>query len=162
MDKKECLEVIELLSVSWDKPMDQTTLTARAKAFYEYIGDLPAAAVAKVIKDMAVAGRQWAPRPGELRVEAIAMMQEDALPPSAPEAWSQLQTNRAALYNGTAGTDSHKELHEVLKITIRKLGNNRAQDLTTNGDRDMFTSLYEKEREAWILNNYGFDTKDAN
>jgi len=33
--------------------------------------------------------------------------------------------------------------------------------LTTNGDRDMFTSLYEKEREAWILNNYGFDTKDA-
>ena len=84
MDKKECLEVIELLSVSWDKPMDQTTLTARAKAFYEYIGDLPAAAVAKVIKDMAVAGRQWAPRPGELRAEAIAMMQEDDLPRRLP------------------------------------------------------------------------------
>ena len=60
-------------------------------------------------------------------------MQEDDLPLFVLEAWSQLQTNRAALYNGTAAP-TVKELHDVLKITIRKLGNNRAQDLTTNAN----------------------------
>ena len=161
MDKKELLEdVLSLRAFLWDKPWNMKPKTPEelieARLWYEFIGDLPATAVQKVLRDMSITGKTWPPKPGELRVAAISMMQEDA-PPDAFEAWSQLQENRAAIYSGTAGTDEHKELHDVLKFVIKKLGNNRAQELTTNGDRTMFIDLYEKERAAWILSNYGFD-----
>jgi len=159
LDKTECIAVIELLSVSWDKPIDKTTLKIRASGYWEYISDLPADAVSRVIKDMAVGGRKWIPKPGELRVECIAMMQGDDPPMSAEEAWADLMARRQALHDGRAV--SHKA-QEVLAITMRKLGE-KATTLHTNGDRDMFAKLYETERAQYLLDQYGInhDTTSA-
>ena len=52
MDKQECLNITELLSVTWDKPIDQASLTVKAKGYWEYIGDLPYDAVKQTVKEM--------------------------------------------------------------------------------------------------------------
>jgi hypothetical protein len=44
---------------------------------------------------------------------------------------------------------------------MRRLGSS-ATSLTTNSDRAMFTSLYEKVREEYILNNYGGASDETN
>jgi len=72
MDKQECLNITELLSVTWDKPIDQASLTVRAKGYWEYIGDLPYDAVKQAVKEMGLSGRRWIPRPGEVRIATMA------------------------------------------------------------------------------------------
>lgn len=153
MDKKECISVVELLSVSWDKPIDSVTLKIRASGYYEFISDLPAEAVTTVIKDMAVGGRKWLPKPGELRVASIAMMQGEDPPMSAEEAWADLMARRQALHDGRAVAT---KAQTVLGITMRKLGE-KAATLHTNGDRDMFAKLYETERERYLIEQYGIN-----
>lgn len=151
MEKEECLKAVELLSVSWDKSIDQSSLMLRAKGYWEYISDLPYAEVRKSIKTLAMSGRRWAPRPGELRIETLSRMRGETPPPEPEEAWTMLQRIGQKIYSGTYDYDKP---HPVLSTTIRRLGDN-ATSLTTNSDRAMFTSLYEKVREEYILNNYG-------
>ncbi len=151
MDKHECLAIVELLSVSWDKPIEREVLRTRANGYWTYISDLPAEACEIVIKDMAVGGRQWMPRPGELRVATITMMQGDEPPMSGAEAWADLQDRRSALHDGRAVAS---KAQPVLKQVMKMLGE-RATTLHTNGDRDMFVKLYETEREKYLIEQYG-------
>ena len=151
MDKQECLSITELLSVSWDKPLDQSSLTIRAKGYWEYISDLPYDDVKKTVRRLAMSGKRWAPRPGELRLETMAEMRDEQLPPEPEEAWTLLLAISQKIYSGTY---DYEKPHPVLSATIKRLGDG-ATNLTTNSDRDMFTSLYEKVRQDYILNNYG-------
>jgi len=151
MDKKECLAATELLSVSWDKSIDQSSLTVRAKGYWEYINDLPYDEVKSTIKRMAMSGRRWAPRPGELRMETLSSMRGETPPPEPEEAWTMLLQIGQKIYSGTY---DYEKPHPVLTKTIKRLGDG-ATNLTTNSDRAMFTSLYEKVREEYILDNYG-------
>lgn len=154
LDKRECVTVIELLSVSWDKPIDAATLKIRAAGYWEYIHDLPVSAVTKVIKDMAIAQRKWAPKPGELRVACIAMMQDEILPISAEEAWSDLLARSQAIHDGRPVAT---RAHPVLAATMKKLGE-KAITLHTNGDRTMFMKLYEVEREHYMIEEYSLNS----
>lgn len=154
MDKKECMECIEFLSVSWDKPLDPTTLKMRAASFWEYISDLPVIAVKETIKRMAISGRQWAPKPGELRVATIVMIEGASMPPEPEEAWTELQAIRSAIYSGT---NNYEKAGPVLAATMKRLGE-KATTLTTTGDRDMFLKLYRAERERYLLDQFGDDT----
>jgi|TARA_R100000005_G_C5001495_1_gene208710 hypothetical protein len=151
MDKQECLNITELLSVTWDKPIDQASLTVRAKGYWEYIGDLPYDAVKQTVKEMGLSGRRWIPRPGEVRIATMAKVSGEQLPPEPEEAWTLLQSIGQKIYSGTY---DYEKPHPVLTTTIKRLGAN-ATALTTNSDRAMFTSLYEKVREAYILERYG-------
>ena len=103
---------------------------------------------------MGLSGRKWAPRPGELRIAVLANMRDEDLPPEPEEAWTVLQAIGQKIYSGTYDYDKP---HAVLAETIKRLGTN-ATALTTNSDRAMFISLYEKTREAYILERYGYDS----
>lgn len=151
MEKNECLMAVELLSVSWDKSIDQSSLTIRAKGYWEYISDLPYSEVKETIKRLAMSGRKWAPRPGELRIETLSIIRGEDPPPEPEEAWTTLIRIGQKIYSGTYDYDKP---HPVLSDTIKRLGDG-ATSLTTNSDRAMFTSLYEKVREEYILRNYG-------
>lgn len=153
MDKNECKAVVELLSVTWDKPLDSASLIVRAKGYWEYISDLPYEDTKTTIKKMGIAGKKWAPRPGELRLEVLANIRNAQLPPEPEEAWTILQAIGQKIYSGTY---DYEKPHPVLASTIKRLGTN-ATALTTNSDRAMFISLYEKTREEYILANYGTD-----
>ena len=154
MDKNECKAVVELLSVTWNQAIDASSITIKAKGFWEYVEDLPYENVKETIKHMGLAGRKWAPRPGELRIAVLANMRDEELPPEPEEAWTVLQAIGQKIYSGTYDYDKP---HPVLAETIRRLGTN-ATALTTNSDRAMFVSLYEKTREAYILERYGYDS----
>jgi len=154
MDKHECKSIVELLSVTWDKSLDATSLTSRAKGYWEYIEDLEYDAVKSVVKKMGLAGRKWMPKPGELRINVLAEQNSEALPPEPEEAWTVLQSISQKIYSGTY---NYEKPHPVLAETIKRLGTN-ATGLTTNADRAMFISLYEKTRESYILERYGYGT----
>ena len=64
MDKNECKAVVELLSVTWNQAIDTSSITVKAKGFWEYIEDLPYENVKNTIKHIGLSGRKWAPRPG--------------------------------------------------------------------------------------------------
>jgi hypothetical protein len=153
MEKTECKAVVELLSVTWDKPLDTSSLTVRAKGYWEFLHDLPYEETKTTIKRMGMAGRRWAPKPGELRIATLAGLKDEPLPPEPEEAWTMLQAIGHKIYSGT---NDYKKPHPVLAETIKRLGTG-ATALTTNSDRAMFTSLYEKTREEYILNHYGTD-----
>jgi hypothetical protein len=153
MEKTECKAVVELLSVTWDKSLDTASLTVRAKGYWEFIHDLPYEETKTTIKRMGMAGRKWLPKPGELRLATLSYMNGEELPPEPEEAWTILQAIGQKIYSGTY---DYVKPHPVLAQTIRRLGTN-ATALTTNSDRAMFTSLYEKTREAYILEHYGTD-----
>lgn len=152
MDKNECKNVVELLSVTWDKSLDSVSLTARAKGYWEYIQDLNYDDVKAVIKELGLSGRKWLPKPGELRIMVLAKANDEELPPEPEEAWTILQGISHKIYSGTY---DYMKPHPVLAETIKRLGHN-ATGLTTNSDRAMFISLYEKTRENYILGRYGF------
>tara|TARA_Y100000361_G_scaffold145578_1_gene154920 strand:- start:122 stop:592 length:471 start_codon:yes stop_codon:yes gene_type:complete len=154
MDKNECKAVVELLSVTWNQAIDASSITIKAKGFWEYVEDLPYENVKETIKHMGLAGRKWAPRPGELRIAVLANMRDEELPPEPEEAWTVLQAIGQKIYSGTY---DYEKPHPVLAETIKRLGTN-ATALTTNSDRAMFVSLYEKTREAYILERYGYDS----
>ena len=154
MDKNECKAVVELLSVTWNQAIDASSITVKAKGFWEYVEDLPYENVKETIKHMGLAGRKWAPRPGELRIAVLANMRDEELPPEPEEAWTVLQAIGQKIYSGTY---DYEKPHPVLAETIKRLGTN-ATALTTNSDRAMFVSLYEKTREAYILERYGCDS----
>lgn len=151
MDKNECLMAVELLSVSWDKPIDQASITIRTKGYWEYIQDLDYTEVKNTIKTLSMSGRKWAPRPGELRMETLSRQNNEDLPPEPEEAWTLLVRISQKIYSGT---NDYEKPHPVLVQTIKRLGDS-ATNLTTNSDRAMFTSLYEKVREQYILERYG-------
>ena len=154
MDKNECKAVVELLSVTWNQAIDASSITVKAKGFWEYVEDLPYENVKDTITHMGLAGRKWAPRPGELRIAVLANMRDEELPPEPEEAWTVLQAIGQKIYSGTY---DYEKPHPVLAETIKRLGTN-ATALTTNSDRAMFVSLYEKTREAYILERYGYDS----
>ena len=83
-------------------------------------------------------------------------MQNEELPPEPEEAWTVLQAIGQKIYSGTY---DYEKPHPVLAETIKRLGTG-ATALTTNADRAMFISLYEKTREAYILGRYGYDSTD--
>jgi hypothetical protein len=154
MDKNECKSAVELLSVTWNQSLDNASLTIRMKGYWEYISDLDYEAVRDTIKEMGVSGKKWLPRPGELRTIVLAKLNGEELPPEPEEAWTVLQAIGQKIYSGTY---DYNKPHPVLAETIKRLGTN-ATALTTNADRAMFISLYEKTREAWILERYGYGT----
>lgn len=152
MNKEQCKNITELISVTWDKSLDTISLTARAKGYWEYIEDLEYETVKSTIKNLGLSGRRWAPRPGDLRIMTLAAERGEALPPEPEEAWTILQSISQKIYSGTYDYDKP---HPVLAETIKRLGAT-STGLTTNADRAMFTSLYEKTRENYILRRYGF------
>jgi len=156
MDKNECKDIVELLSVTWDKPIDNSSLLIRSRGFWEYIQDLPFDATKQTVKRLGLVGRRWMPRPGELRILVLAEIRSEELPPEPEQAWTILQAIGQKIYSGTY---DYEKPHPVLSATIKKLGSN-ATALTTNADRAMFTSLYEKTRESYILERYGTDGTD--
>ena len=140
--------------MTWNQAIDASSITVKAKGFWEYVEDLPYENVKETIKHMGLAGRKWAPRPGELRIAVLANMRDEELPPEPEEAWTVLQAIGQKIYSGTY---DYEKPHPVLAETIKRLGTN-ATALTTNSDRAMFVSLYEKTREAYILERYGYDS----
>lgn len=150
MNKEECVKVVELLSVTWDKQIDASSLNIRVRGYWEYIQDLPYASTIETIRKLGISGRKWAPKPGELRVLVISDVKGMELPPEAEEAWMAMQRTAEAIYSGT---NEYDKPHPLLALVMRRLGD-KAIGLTTNSDRAMFTSLYEKMREQYILENY--------
>lgn len=153
MEKDECKQIVEFLSVTWDKSIDNSSVASRARGYWEFIQDLPYEETKITIKRMGMAGRKWMPKPGELRIATLANMKGEDLPPEPEEAWTVLQAIGQKIYSGTY---DYTKPHPVLAETIKRLGTN-ATALTTNSDRAMFISLYEKTREAYILEHYGTD-----
>tara|TARA_Y100000361_G_scaffold82803_1_gene73239 strand:- start:3999 stop:4475 length:477 start_codon:yes stop_codon:yes gene_type:complete len=157
MNKDEAENAIKFLSVSWNMSLDQSSLNLRYAGYWEYIQDLPYAEVKKTIKDLAMSGKKWAPRPAELRINTVARIKDQTLPPEAEEAWTVLQAIGQKIYSGTYDYDKP---HPVLATTMKRLGSS-ATSLTTNSDRAMFTSLYEKVKEEYMLKNYGGTLNEA-
>lgn len=154
MDKNQCKELVELLSVTWDKPLDNQTLLTRTKGYWEYIHDLPYDKTRQTIKNLALIN-PYLPKPGELRITTLALISGDQLPPEPEEAWNELQQINQQIRNGT---NHYKVPHPALAATIKKLGN--ATQLNSYNDKQTFISIYTKTRNEHITTKYG--TPDDN
>ena len=89
MQKDELQEVVEFFAVSWNKGISKNEVTLMVKNFWPYMKDLNKTDVLATIQEMSM-GRQWAPRPAELRIAALAKSSEDGLPLEPEEAGDTL------------------------------------------------------------------------
>lgn len=156
MNKQECLQIVELLSVTWDKPLDTQTLTIRTKGYWEYIQDLPYEQTKQTIKKLGLT-HKYAPKPGELRIATLAAQHNETPPPDPEEAWATLQHISQQIYNGTS---NYTKPHPALAETIKKLGG-QATTLHTNSDRQMFINIYQKTIEEHIHTKYGMNNDNT-
>ena len=148
MEKEQCQAIVELLCVSWDKPQDKQSLLIKAKNYWPFLKEVPFEVTRDTVLDLAVSNRKWIPRPGELRVLALARSQDIQLPPEPEEAWAELQVIEASVQAGKADFDKP---HPVIRAAIKKAGplGNR------NSDQEVFTAIYSTLREKYVLQHFG-------
>ena len=150
--KDKCIELCEILHGAWSKPLDAQSIKVSAKAYWLVLGeDFDYDEAIDYVREKIIGQAKWAPRPGEILVAVKARKAGDDVPPTAAEAWMDLQERSKAIHDGSL---NYAVAHPVLARVMKKLGND-AVGLRTNGDRDMFTQAYEAEVERYLLENYG-------
>ena len=85
------------------------------------------------------------PRPGVVR-RALLSLNTTNPPPSAGEAWANLQQVAASTARGEYIQVS---LHECVSEAVSLLGGTAALGLYTNGDRNSFTEVYNQVVSSW-------------
>ena len=104
MDKNECKAVVELLSVTWNQAIDASSITIKAKGFWEYIEDLPYENVKKLSSTWGyqdVSGHHAV----NCVLPCLQTCRDEDLPPEPEEAWTVLQAIGQKIYSGTYDYD---------------------------------------------------------
>lgn len=156
MNKEECYNLAELICVTWGKPADQISVQAHARGLWEFAQDLDVEECKEVVRREGMT-RQWMLKPGELRMIVLSGRDGVELPPTAEMAWADLQHRAREAFNGT--TD-YEKAHPLLEEVMNLLGGIDALGLRTNGDRDMFTRLYNERRQIYLLEMFDANTSD--
>lgn len=150
--KKETVEFVELLWATW--PNSDLTVAAKKvhyEAWHRIIHDLSYEDCTKALDQFVIEDKPWAPRPGAIRRRVIDMLDPDGTAPTSAEAWAQFQRN---LNSAVSGAD-FAPLHPLVSQAVNKIGATAERGLHTNGDRDMFTKVYEEIVRSTEMERYG-------
>lgn len=101
------------------------------------LSDLPLEGCHQVVDSLAISD-SYMPRPGVVR-RALLSLNTTNPPPSAGEAWANLQQVAAA---AASGEYIQVSLHECVSEAVSLLGGTAALALHTNGDRNSFVEEY--------------------
>lgn len=150
MTKEQLKQLTDRCYASWN----QTVPTAQAKTVYNawwtLLHDLDHTETEKTLTQLATT-ETYMPRPGTIRKNTLTR-QHDWNPLTKGEAWTQFRTMADAAHTGTTTTSD--TIDRLVKTTVTRLGGSSAYNLHTNGDRELFFAVYDKQvalREAELF-----------
>jgi hypothetical protein len=150
--KEELVEIVDRIHASWNQTIDKSNQKVVYEAWWRILHDLTKRDVDHAV-DHHVIHDKFMPRPGDIRRTTINAI-HGWKPPTGGEAWHQFRKMADAAHTGTFSENI--TIHELVKVTVTRMGGTAAYNLHTNGDREMFLSVYqtvvdEKETELYAI-----------
>ena len=136
-------DLVDRAFATWNVDPTKARRHATWEAWRHIIQDLDPDECNQALTDIAILGAEYMPRPADIRRRVL----RDRLTAPAPmEAWGQMLTLQKQMTSGAAfSTNAHACVFEA----IRRIGG--VHGLHTNGDREMFFSVYGKVVEQFEL-----------
>ena len=152
MTEQELVKFIKTVYYTFDRSLVPKEVIEYASAWAPYLKEFDYALAQQVLPNVCL-GKEFPPRPWEIRVALIDHVSDIDRAPSSPQAWAQYQSMMADVANGTVGNWSvHPALHATL-VAVQGIG------LNSQFDAKRFETIYEDKVKEWFKSTYGMGTK---
>lgn len=152
MTNDELISFIKTVYYTYDRVLVPKDIKEYASAWGPYVGEFDYDTAQNVLPNICL-GRDFPPRPWEIRVGIMNHLQTIDQPPSSPQAWAQYQVMMSDIANGT---QSEHNIHPALHATLRAV---QGGTLNNQFDAKRFDTLYEDKVKQWFKNIYWIGTK---
>lgn len=156
MIKEELVEVVDRIHASWNQTIDKVSQKAVYEAWWRILHDLNKPDVDRAV-DHHVIHDTFMPRPGMIRRTTINKL-HGWKPPTPGEAWIQFRKMADAAHTGSFTEEL--TIHPIVKTTVTRMGGTAAYNLHTNGDRELFLSVYQTVVDGIETDLYQISSQD--
>lgn len=152
MTDEEVAQVVKTLFYTYDRALLPKELKEYTQAWAPYIKEFPYEVAQQILPNVCM-GKEYPPRPWEIRVALMNHTKGITPPPSPQEAWAHYQQVMAA---ATSGTTVDLHLHPVM---VELLVGLRATGLNNQFDAKRFEDLYKDKVNQWLKKTYWVGAK---
>lgn len=150
MTEEELAAFIKTVFYTFDRILVPKEVKEYVVAWGPYIKEFDYPTAQKILPNICM-GKEFPPRPWEIRVGLINHTKSITQPPPAQQAWAQYQEIVAS---NNAGTPVIVQIHEVLRELMLSLG---PVSFNNQFDAKRFESLYGDICKAWFQKTYWVD-----
>ena len=147
MTEEELVKFIKTVYYTYDRTLVPKELKEYAVAWGPYIREFDYELAQQILPNVCM-GKEYPPRPWEIRVALVDYTKRITPPPSPPQAWAQYQT---ILSEVTSGTQTRHVLHPALHATLVAM---QGVSLNNQFDAKRFETLYEDKVKEWFKRTY--------
>lgn len=147
MTEDELAKFIKTLYYTYDRVLVPKDVKEYAQAWAPYVQEFPYEIAQQLLPNVCM-GKEYPPRPWEIRVAIMNHTQKITPPPSPQEAWANYQQVMTAVANGTTVDFT---LHPVMVELLVAL---RATGLNNQFDAKRFEDLYKDKVNQWMRKTY--------
>lgn len=147
MTDTELAKFIKTVYYTFDRVLVPKEVNEYVAAWGPYVKEFDYDLAQKVLPNVCL-GKEYPPRPWEIRVALIDHTKRIPHPPSSTEAWVLYQSIMSEVASG-AVTD--RQIHEALHATLLAVS---TMGLNNQFDAKRFESLYEAKVKEWFKNTY--------
>jgi len=148
MTDAELAKFIKTVYFTFDRTLVPKELTEYVAAWAPYLKEFDYGIAQQILPNVCL-GKEFPPRPWEIRVALIDYDKQIVHPPSTTAAWVFYQQLMTDVTNGTVvERPQHPVVHATL-VAISGMG------LNNQFDARRFESLYEDKVKEWFKNTYG-------
>lgn len=151
MTEDELAKFIKTLYYSYDRALVPKEIKEYVLAWSPYVQEFPYLIAQQILPNVCI-GREYPPRPWEIRVAIMNYTQNITPPPTPQEAWAYYQQVMTAVANGTT---ADFQLHPVVVDLLVGL---RSTGLNNQFDAKRFEDLYKEKVNQWMKKTYWMGT----
>lgn len=147
MTEEEIGKFLKTLYYTYDRVLVPKELKEFTSAWQPYVGEFSYETAQQLLPNICM-GKEFPPRPWEVRVALINYTNQITPPPAPQEAWAQYQEIMAAVTNGTA---ANLTVHDALMATMKAIG---GIGMNNQFDAKRFEELYKEKVSQWFKKTY--------
>jgi len=148
MTDAELAKFIKTVYFTFDRALVPKELTEYTAAWAPYLQEFDYPVAQQILPNVCM-GKEFPPRPWEIRVALIDHTQQIVHPPSTTSAWVFYQQ---LMIDVASGTVQERVVHPVVHSTLAAIS---GIGLNNQFDAKRFESLYEDKVKEWFKNTYG-------
>jgi hypothetical protein len=149
MTNEETVKIVDKVCSAWNQMLTMASKKDMYVTWFHLLKDIDFLDANSVVDDLIVEDERFMPRVGTVRRRVLA--KKFGAPPEPIIAWQQMRVAADQIGSGVGSF----EFHELVRVTIAKLGGTGALAMHTNGDREAFFTVYKSVVSEWERKNYG-------
>jgi len=151
MTDAELAKFIKTVYFTFDRALVPKELSEYVAAWAPYLKEFDYEVAQQILPNVCL-GKEYPPRPWEIRVALIDHAKQIAHPPSTTAAWVFYQQLMAEVASGAV---QERVVHPVVHATLASIS---GMGLNNQFDAKRFESLYEDKVKEWFKNTYWIGT----